>query len=137
MMLVGTSFGGCLNSILSGEVSEDDVLLIITRTDAKDLEGIINLAKRYYREGNPVATVNTRYDFSKTINIDQVEALAARLYLAGKIHQPRSFGHHSGFIHPEITHVSLWMEVSPVGINDNPAVLEAYEKYKMLDALTK
>jgi hypothetical protein len=29
------------------------------------------------------------------------------------------------------------MEVAPTNTNDTPAVVEAYEKYKMLDALTK
>lgn len=137
MMLIGTSFGGCLNSILSGEVSEDDVLIIITRTHCKDLESVINVAKKYYREGNHFATISTNYDFTKNVDEQEVEALAARLYLAGKIHQPRAFGHDTGFIHPDMSHAALWMEVSPIGINDNPSVVEAYEKYKILDKLTR
>ena len=137
MMLIGTSFGGCLKSILAGEVSEDDVLLIITRTHAKDLEGVVGMAERYYREGNPAATISTNYEFDDETDLDEVKALAARLYLAGKIHQPRSFGHNIGFIHPEMSRAALWMEVNPVGINKHPAVIEAYEKYKVLDNLTK
>lgn len=136
-MLIGTSLGGCLQSILQGEVSEDDVLVIITRTLTKDLEGLIKLAKQYYLEGNPFATINDRYVFSKSISLDDVEALASRLYLAGKIHQPRLFMHTTGFIHPDITNSVLWMEVNPIGINDNPVVIEAYEKYKILDKLTR
>jgi hypothetical protein len=137
MMLIGTSFGGCLNSILSGEVSEDDVLLIIGRTECKSLEAIINLAERYYREGNIYASVPGNYQFDESINLEHVRSLAARLYLAGKIHQPRTYEHGSGFIHPEMSRAALWMEVSPIGLNDNPAVIEAYEKYKILNALTK
>ena len=63
--------------------------------------------------------------------------MAARLYLAGKLHQPRMYEHGSGFIHPEMSRAALWMEVNPIGLNKNPAVIEAYEKYKVLDALTK
>ena len=136
-MLIGTSFGGCLKSILSGEVSEDHVLMIITRTQAKDLESVINLAERYYREGNNYATVSSNYEFDKSTDVESVKALAGRLYLAGKLHQPRLFGHTTGFVHPDMSRAALWMEVHPVGINDNPAVIDAYEKYRMLDALTK
>lgn len=137
MMLIGTSLGGCLKSILAGEVSEDDVLIIITRTQAKDLEGILKVAERYYREGNSYATRPSNYSFTDDINLEDVKALAARLYLQGKIHQPRNYGHDTGFIHGDMSRMSLWMEVSPIGLNDNPAVIEAYEKYKVLDSLTK
>lgn len=137
-MLIGTSLGGCLKSILVGEVSEDDVLLIITRTQAKDLEAIVKIAERYYVEGNPFARVASNYNFDEPdVDLEKVKALVARLYLSGKIHQPRVYEHGPGFIHPEMSRSELWLEVSPVGINKNPAVIQAYEKYKMLDALTK
>ncbi len=136
-MLIGTSFGGCLKSILKGEVSEDDVLVIISRTGAKDLEGLLNIAERYYHEGNTYATRPSNYSFTDDINLEDIKALAARLYLQGKIHQPRNFGHDTGFIHGDMSRMALWMEVSPIGLNKNPAVIEAYEKYKMLDNLTK
>lgn len=137
MMLIGTSFGGCLKSILAGEVSEDDVLLIITRTHAVDLEAVIGMAERYYYEGNPSASVSSNYEFDESIDIDAVKSLAGRLYLAGKIHQPRNFGHNPGFVHPDMSRAALWMEVNPIGLNKNPIVIDAYEKYKVLDSLTK
>lgn len=137
MMLIGTSFGGCLKSILAGEVSEDDVLIIIARTQAHDLDAVINLAERYYREGNNYATIKSNYDFDENIKLEEVKNLAARLFLAGKLHQPRMYEHGSGFIHPGMSRDALWLEVSPIGLNKNPVVLEAYEKYKVLDALTK
>lgn len=137
MMLIGTSFGGCLKSIISGEVSEDDVLLIITRTQSGSLEGIVKLAEAYYYKGNPHATMANNYEFDDDDDIEEVKALAARLYLAGKIHQPRLFEADGGFIHSDLTHDSLWLEVSPIGLNKNPSVIEAYEKYKVLDHLTR
>lgn len=137
MMLIGTSFGGCLKSILAGEVSEDDVLLIIARTNVKDVESIAMLAERYHRDGNIYASVTKNYEFDQTTDVNDVKALAVRLYLAGKIHQPRQFTDTGGFLHPEISYASLWLEVNPIGLNKNPIVIEAYEKYKVLDSLTK
>jgi hypothetical protein len=138
MMLIGTSLGGCLKSILAGEVSEDDVFVIVTRTKTKDLEGLLKLAEQYYSEGNRYARNSFNYTFdNENITLENVKALAARLYLQGKIHQPRNFGHDTGFIHGDMSRMALWMEVNPIGLNDNPAVIEAYEKYKVLDSLTK
>lgn len=136
MMLIGTSFGGCLKSILKGEVSEDDILVIISRTQVNSLENALRIAEKYYNEGNSYATVSGNYDFTGT-DLEELKTLVARLYLGGKIHQPRLFEHGSGFIHPNMSRAALWMEVSPIGLNQNPAVVEAYEKYKMLDNLTK
>jgi hypothetical protein len=136
MMLIGTSFGGCLKSILKGEVSEDDILVIISRTQVNSLENALRIAEKYYNEGNSYATVSGNYDFTGT-DLEELKTLVARLYLGGKIHQPRLFEHGSGFIHPDMSRAALWMEVSPIGLNQNPAVVEAYEKYKMLDNLTK
>lgn len=135
-MLIGTSFGGCLKSILKGEVSEDDILVIISRTQVNSLENALRIAEKYYNEGNSYATVSGNYDFTGT-DLEELKTLVARLYLGGKIHQPRLFEHGSGFIHPNMSRAALWMEVSPIGLNQNPAVVEAYEKYKMLDNLTK
>jgi len=136
MMYVGTSLGRCLRSILLGEVSEDDVLLIITRTKTPDLEGFIVVAKQYYDEGNHSSLHPDTYNLSIK-PWEEVEALATRLYTTGKIHQPRNFASLGDqFIHPGLSY-DTWVEVSPKNRNTTPMVVEAYEKYKMLDALTK
>jgi hypothetical protein len=136
MMYIGTSLGKCLRSILLGEVSEDDVLLIITRTMTPDLEGFIVVVKQYYDEGNYTAHQPQDYDLSVK-PWEEVEALATDLYISGKIHQPRNFSTlGSQFIHPDLSN-DTWVEVSPKSRNTTSAVVEAYEKYKMLDALTK
>ena len=136
MMHIGTSLGRCLRSILLGEVSEDDVLLIITRTMTADLEEFIFIVKQYYDEGNYTSRNPQEYDLSVK-PWEEVEALATRLYTSGKIHQPRNFATlGSQFIHPDLNN-DLWVDVSPKNRNSTPMVVEAYEKYKMLDALTK
>jgi len=136
MMYIGTSLGGCLKSIMLGEVSEDDVLLIITRTDCPTLEQLMTVVERYHSDGNSYATINDNYNY-KGIALTELCDLAHRLWEDGKLHQPRTYGHHGGFIHPDMSRSSLWLEVNPIGLNKTPAVIDAYEKYKVLDTLTK
>jgi len=136
MMYIGTSLGRCLRSLLLDEVSEADVLLIITRTRAKDIEAFIVIVKEYYENGNNSSRNPLEYDLAvKPWN--EVEELATRLYQDGKIHQPRNFAVLGGqFIHPELSN-DVWVEVSPKSRNTSPAVVHAYENYKLLDSLTQ
>jgi len=136
MMYVGTSLGRCLRSMLMDEVSEADVLLIITRTKAKDLESFINVVKEYYEDSNYSSRRPEDYDLAvKPWN--EVEELATLLYKEGKIHQPRNFAVLGGqFIHPDLSK-DIWIEVSPKSRNTTPAVVQAYEHYRLLDSLTK
>ena len=136
MMYIGTSLGRCLRSILMDEVSEDDVLLLITRTQTKDYEAFLAIVKQYYEDGNWSSRRPEDYDLAVK-PWEEVEALAKRLYTTGKIHQPRNFASLGDqFIHPGLSY-DTWVEVSPKNRNTTPMVVEAYEKYKMLDALTK
>lgn len=135
MMLVGTSFGGCLRSIMAGEVSEDDVLIIITRTAFKDHDGLMRLVDEYHSDGNKWATKPSNYELSE-FDVDDVKELAYRLYENGKIHQPRLINNFPGFIHPELSRNQLWLEIAPKA-TDAPAVVNAYNQYKMLVELTK
>ena len=135
-MYIGTSLGRCLRSILLDEVSEDDVLLLITRTQTKDYEAFLTIVKQYYEDGNWSSHRPEDYDLAvKPWN--EVEELASRLYKSGKIHQPRNFALlGSQFIHPDLSD-DVWIEVSPKNRNTTPAVVQAYEQYKLLDSLTK
>jgi len=116
-MYIGTSLGGCLLSLMSKEVSEDEVMVIITRT-------------------NPYASRPERYELND-YELDDLIDLATRLWYNGKIHQPRSFVGSTGYRHPFNHGDKLWFEVVPTLDNSTPAVVDAYEKYKMLDVLTK
>ena len=78
MMYVGTSLGKCLRSILMGEVSEDDVLLLITRTRSEDLEKFLEVVKQYYEDGNYTARRPQEYDLAVK-PWHEVEALATRM----------------------------------------------------------
>lgn len=135
MNYIGTSLGGCLRSIMAGEVSEDEVMLIITRTDAPNLEKFIGVVKAYHRAGNPFATNGHNYELGD-FPLDDVVALGQRLFEGGKIHQPRTFTGYTG-AHRFSGGDELWLEVVPTNKNTNPAVVDAYQKYKVLDNLTK
>lgn len=135
MMFVGTSFGGCLKSIMMGEVSEQDVLLIITRTAFKDVDGLMHVVEQYHQDGNFFATKPENYNLN-SFDLDEVKLLAQRLYEHGKIHQPRLQNNFHGFIHPELSRDQLWLEIAPK-LTDTPAVVNAYNHYKMLSELTK
>jgi len=53
MMYIGTSLGGCLNSLMANEVSEDEVMFIVTRTLCPSYETYIQVVEQYYAEGIP------------------------------------------------------------------------------------
>lgn len=137
MKYIGTSLGGCLRSILAGEVSEEDVILIITRTSSKTYDQFLQIVTKYYEYGNFTSSNPDRYMLQK-YPYDDVISLAQRLYEGGKIHQPRNFtgdpGKHN-FLPSDFG--GVWMHIVPTNENATPAVVEAYEKYKLLHALTK
>ena len=137
-MYIGTSLGGCLLSLMNGEVSEDEVMFIVTRTDCPDHTRFMAVVDAYHAQGNPYASNPEMYELSGH-PLDKVRDLAARLWYAGKIHQPRTFvGDYAGSKrHPTSYGNGLWMQVVPTNQNTNPSVVEAYEKYKMLDTLTR
>jgi hypothetical protein len=139
MKLIGLSLGGCLTSLMRSEVSEDDVMFILTRTNCPDFDRYIKVVEAYHKQGNPYSRNPEQYVLTD-YPLEKVTDLAIRLYNAGKIHQPRVFvgdGYSGSYRHPAEYGDGLWMEVAPSNRNTTPAVVEAYEKYKMLDSLTK
>ena len=142
-MYIGTSLGGCLLSLMNNEVSEDQVMFIVTRTFCPDYDAFIQVVQQYHAEGNPNARNPALYGLGD-YDLTKVTELATRLYFSGRIHQPRVFdnagrtaGHYYPYNHPAKLGHGLWMQVVPTNDNSTPAVVEAWEKYKMLDNLTK
>jgi hypothetical protein len=128
---------------MHNEVSEDDVMFIVTRTFCPDYDSFMQVVEQYYAEGNPITRSTHSYSLSE-YNLTNVKALATKLYFSGRIHQPRVFdhegrkaGHHYDYTHPAKLGQGLWMQVVPTNDNSSPIVVDAYEKYKMLDALTR
>jgi hypothetical protein len=142
-MYIGTSLGGCLLSLIAGEVSENQVMFIVTRTLCPDYNTFMQVVEQYYAEGNPYARNPAQYGLGD-YDLTEVKNLATRLYFSGRIHQPRVFddegrkaGHSYPYNHSAKLGQGLWMQVVPTNDNSTPAVVEAWEKYKMLDNLTK
>ena len=142
-MYIGTSLGGCLLSLMANEVSEDQVMFIVTRTFCPDYDAFIQVIQQYHAEGNPNARNPAQYDLGD-YELNEIKNLATRLYFSGRIHQPRVFdnegrtaGHYYPYNHPAKLGHGLWMQVVPTNDNSTPVVIEAWEKYKMLDNLTK
>lgn len=138
MLYIGTSLGGCLGSLLANEVSEDDVMFIVTSTSCPTFSQYIDVVTMYHMQGNPYASNRARYDLTD-YPLEKVTDLATRLWNSGKIHQPRIFVEESGlrYRHPSSYSNGLWLDIAPNNKNSTPAVVDAYEKYKILDALTR
>lgn len=138
MKYIGLSLGGCLTSLMADEVSEDDVMFIVTRTMCPNFDTYIKVVEQYHAYGNPISRNASQYDLIE-YPLEKVTDLATRLWNSGKIHQPRNFVEDTGlrYHHPVGYGDGLWMQVVPSNTNTNTAVVEAYEKYKMLDILTR
>jgi hypothetical protein len=135
MWYIGTSLGKCLKSILTGEVSEAHVLFIVAGTSARTYKDFMTVIDTYYHSGNGYVKDPDAYDVND-INEYEYKSLAQRLWDTGRIHQPNTFprtweGPWAGKFRKQI-----WLEVVPTLNNTTPAVVEAYEKYKVLDLLT-
>jgi hypothetical protein len=120
-------------SILKGEVSERDVLFIVTGTMCPDKKEFLAVAETYYHNGKGSVFPMTAID-EITITREKYMSLASHLYDGGKIHQPRNFAYGHGL---GSTYHEIWLQVVPTNENTTPAVVDAWEKYKMLDNLTK
>jgi hypothetical protein len=138
-MYIGTSLGGCLQSLMAGEVSIHDVLLIVTRTRAPTFEKYIGVVSSYITYGNPNSRNSHLYELSHYPS-DAVIDMATNLWYMGKIHQPRvgvsdSGSDMSGYSHIDLDG-NLWIEIIPPQKMQNPAVKDLWDKVKMTVALT-
>jgi hypothetical protein len=121
MQYIGTSLGRCLRSILSGEVSVDDVLLICTRTLSHTKEDYLKVVLAYHTTWNGAYKLGT-WPWSK------VERLAIELWNNGKIHQPRNFGANPLFSADSDT---IWIEIIPSSALGYTAVKDLYDQLRM------
>jgi hypothetical protein len=124
MQYIGTSLGRCLRSILRGEVSEDQVFLIVTGTRSNTVEEYLEIIKQYYYERYG------EYNISQW-EYKEVEELAIRLWKNGKIHQPRNFGANPFFRSGDI----LWIEIFPPHLLREPATKDLWDKLTVIARL--
>lgn len=124
MRYIGTSLGRCLRSILAGEVSEDQVFLIVTGTRAHTVDDYLKVIEEYYYERFG------EYDMSQW-TYEEVKNLAERLWNHGKIHQPRNFGANPFFRMGDI----LWIEIFPPHLLQQPATKDLWDKLTVIARL--
>lgn len=129
-MLIGTSLRKCLESLMNKYVKEEDVVCIITSTRSNDLFQFIKIVEAYYEMGE----ISVDFDCEEFSKEDTL-SMAETLYNKGKIHQPRNYSG-SPYVHPKFRH-QTWLDIVPTNLNSNQLVVDAYGKYKMLDALIK
>ena len=129
-MKVGLSLSRCMRDIYEGRVEENDVLVIITRTDIDphndDHWNQIWDGYLYGGASNP-----------EWAGLEEQEKgmrqLLINLYEDGKFHQPRQFGAYP----PRMQYYWLECVVPEYELSSNPTALKAWEKYKMLAGLTQ
>jgi hypothetical protein len=133
-MLIGTSLGRCLTSILDGDVKIDDVACIITRTKAHTWDELVLVIKEYHEHGNRYGN-NRPSDYNLgQFDWELVLDIASKLWYSGRIHQPRNYM--DGSINrPSFPYHDLWLEIVPTPSSATPAVVEAYQQYQMLKTL--
>jgi hypothetical protein len=111
-------------------VREEDVVCIITSTKSNNLEEFLQIVDYYYDMGD----ISVDFDCAEFSKEDTLK-IAETLYNKGKIHQPRNYSS-SPYVHYKFRN-QTWLDIVPTNENSNQLVVEAYGKYKMLDALTK
>lgn len=129
-MKIGLSLSRCIRDIYEGNVDIDDVLVIVARTNCHNTDDSWNNLWEGYRRGAGLSN-------PEWINIpDEDEAKMRQIYnelfANGKIHQPRQFG-----AYPQRLSY-YWLETfaPEEEVANNPTVLKAWEKYKLLAGLS-
>lgn len=126
-MKIGLSLSRCLRDIYVGTVEENDVLVIIARTDFDP------------RNDNHWDSIWDGYTMGGLSNPEWVDfkdeyvafrRMVIELYDDGKIHQPRQFGSHP----PRLPY--YWLDCIVPEKEHNFAQQKAWEKYKLITGLS-
>jgi hypothetical protein len=117
-MKIGFSLGRCIRDIVNGDVSIDDVAFIITATSIHDREQLANVISVYC--GEPSYLLGCDYD--------QSLAVAQNLWDTNRLLQPRKQGLHR---HQQPEN-SIWVDMFPTELSQNPAVKTAWEQYRFM-----
>ena len=130
-MKIGLSYSRCIRDIVDGEVSIDDVLVIIARTDFNphEDEQWADIWSGYrMRQGwsNPEWFDYPEEDEAK------FRAITIELYDTGKMHQPRQYGG------SPIRRQEIWLEaVLPSSeLETNPMAKKAWEQFQIVAGLS-
>lgn len=126
-MKIGLSLSRCMRDIFTGAVEENDVLVIIARTDFNphNDDHWNNIWDGYTLGGlsNP--------EWSEfTDQYVEFRRMAIELYDDGKIHQPRQFGAHP----PRMPY--YWLDCFVPPEEHTPAQQKAWDNYQLITGLS-
>lgn len=125
-MKIGFSFGRCLGSIVRGEVSLEDVLVIIARTRMETEAHVIGVIAEYMH----------RPGYLQGLDQAECERVGLELFNSGRVLEPRANNVGVGMSVPRDY---IWMDLSPTaphGVQSDSVKL-AWEQYRLLITLTE
>ena len=126
-MKVGLSLSRCMRDIFNGTVDEQDVLVIVARTDFDPHND--NHWNNIW-DGYTLGGLSNPEWVDFVDDYDDFRRMAIRLYDAGKIHQPRQFNAHP----PRMPY--YWLDCIVPTEEHNPAQQKAWDNYKMITGLS-
>jgi hypothetical protein len=131
-MKIGFSYSRCVRDIVEGNVSIDDVLVIISRTDfdPHNDKQWTSIWDGYRHGGHSSA----EWRHCKDSDEQRYRDVSLELYESGRLHQPRQFGSH-----PRRSPY-VWVDTGPIGheqYEQPESVQQAWQNYLMLSALTR
>lgn len=132
-MLIGTSYSKCIKDIITGVKSEQDVLMIITKTDIKDFnsQSEFETIWSHYQWANPVWS-----DLHSSLK-EPILKLSLKMLANGKIYQPRSNGAETFWYYTDSMGSGHWFSLVPDNWDHAPApVQKAWNTFKTVANLT-
>lgn len=124
-MKIGFSFGRCLRDIVNGTVDYDDVYLIVSRTLIQDSTHVDGVVEEYL----------FRPDYLMGLDETKCYEIGQKLYLNGKLYQPRKYGFHPRMVAED----ALWMDLAPTIMGEDQAseqVVQAWKQYQLALKMT-
>jgi len=128
-MKVGLSLSRCMRDIYEGRVEENDVLVIIARTDI-DPRNDSHWSQIW--DGYLYGGLSNPEWAGLEDHEEGMRHLLINMYDDGKFHQPRQFKAHP----PRLPYYWLECSVPDNELLDKPAVKKAWDNYKMIAELS-
>ena len=129
-MKIGLSFSRCLLDIIEDRIDEEEVLVIIARTDFNPHED--DQWKGIW-QGYVSGDWNINAEWRNHTDGEQkFRELSIRLYDTGKLHQPRQYGAHP----PRRSEYWLEAVLPPSELERNPSVKKAWDNFQVVAGLT-
>jgi hypothetical protein len=124
-MKIGFSFGRCIRDIVNGDVVYEDVYLIVSRTMMFDSSHVDEVVDSYL----------SRPEYLMGLDEGKCYDVANKLYLEGKLYQPRCHGKNPS----RVTEDAVWMDLAPTIMGDEQQtqqVQQAWKNYQLALKMT-